>query len=312
MPSLITQGKKGKPYLYWVRSAWVNGHSCIGEQLSLGRRERGMEQRRAQCTSASPQEMPALRTVQLRACGASALFSAWAQQLGRIELLNAHVLPAPPGRRPSLSVGHSLVLAASNRAVWPKSKRACAAWDQGTVRARLVPALPDELRRQRCWDPRDLCAPEHCAPMPREWLRRMHERFPLGAQCLGYDTTNSSPFIQTFNSRPSLPQRGKNTQQRADLRHISLALVVDEARGLPRSSRCAEGPVTAVVALGASRQEMVGQGLPQTVSPRLTLVLDTGHGSRDTFTALTEAPVSCLAAIPAGWGRRLSQVPLKA
>ena len=131
----------------------------------------------------------------------------------------------------------------------------------------------------------------------------MHERFPLGAQFLVYDTTNYYTFIHTFNSRPSLPQRGKNKQRRADLRQISLALVVDEERGLPLYYRCYEGNVTDVVALGASLQEMVGQFLPQTVSPRLTLVLDKGNVSRDNFKALTKAHFSFLAAIPANWVR---------
>ena len=312
MPSLITKWKKGKPYLYWVRSAWVNGHSRIVEQLYLGPRERVMEQIHAQGTSAPPQEMPALRTVQLREVGASALFYSLAPQLGLIELINAHVPPAPPGRRTSLSVGHYLVLAAINRAAWPKSKRAFAEWYQGTVLARLVPALPDELRSQRFWDHMDLFEPEHFAPIQRELLSRIHERFPLGAQFLVYDTTNYYTFIHTFNSRPSLPQRGKNKQKRADLRQLSLALVVDEERGLPLYYRCYEGNVTDVVALGASLQEMVGQFLPQTVSPRLTLVLDKGNVSRDNCKALTEAHFSFLAALPAGWVRRLYQVSLKA
>src|SRR6266487_6417828 len=86
-------------------------------------------------------------------------------------------------------------------------------------------------------------------------------------------------FIHTFNSRPSLPQRGRNKQKRHDLRQLSLALVVDEERGLPLYYRCYEGNVTDVVALGASLQEMVGQFLPQAVSPRLTLVLDKGNVS---------------------------------
>ena len=312
MPSLITKWKKGKPYLSWVRSAWVHGPSRIVEQLSLSPRERVMEQIHAQGTSAPPQEMPALRTVQLREFGASALFYSLAPQLGLIELINAHVPPAPPGRRTSLSVGHYLVLAAINRAAWPKSKRAFAEWYQGTVLARLVPALPDELRSQRFWDHMDLFEPEHCAPIQRELLSRIHERFSLGAQFLVYDTTNYYTFIHTFNSRPSLPQRGKNKQKRADLRQLSLALVVDEERGLPLYYRCYEGNVTDVVALGASLQEMVGQFLPQTVSPRLTLVLDKGNVSRDNCKALTEAHFSFLAAIPAGWVRRLYQVSLKA
>ena len=122
MPSLITKWKKGKPYLYWVRSARVNGQSRIAEQIYLGPRARVMEQLRAQHPS-SPltDQLPQLHTVQTREFGASALFYSLAWELGLVELINAHVPPAPPGRRTSLSVGHYLVLAAINRAIWPKS-----------------------------------------------------------------------------------------------------------------------------------------------------------------------------------------------
>ena len=103
MPSLITKWKKGKPYLYWVRSAWVNGHSRIVEQIYLGPQQRVMEQIRAQFTSVPPPEvMPVLRTVQTREFGASALLYSLAQELGLIDLINAHAPPAPPGRRTSL------------------------------------------------------------------------------------------------------------------------------------------------------------------------------------------------------------------
>ena len=313
MPSLITKWKKGRPYLYWVRSARVNGHARIVEQIYLGPKERVMEQIRAQFTSTpKTAALPALQTVQIREFGASALFYSLAQELGLIELINAHVPPAPPRRRTSLSVGHYLVLAAINRAARPKSKRAFAEWYQDTVLARLVPTSREELSSQRFWDHMDLFEPEHFAPLQRELLHKMHARFPLGEQFLVYDTTNDYTFLHTFNSRPSLPQRGRNTQRRGDLRQIALALVVDEARGLPLSSRCYEGNVTDVVALGTSLHEMVGQCLPQTVSPRLTLVLDKGNVSRNNFKALQQAHFSFLAAIPAGWVRRLFQVSLKA
>src|SRR5467141_3577888 len=175
MPSLITKWKKGKPYLSWVRSARVHGHSRIVEQVYLGPKERVMDQIRAQFTSApKTAALPALQTVHLREFGASALFYALAQDLGLIELINAHVPPAPPRRRTSLSVGHYLVLAALNRVAWPKSKRAFAEWYQDTVLARLVPASRDELRSQRFWDHMDLFKPEHFAPIQRELLGRIH------------------------------------------------------------------------------------------------------------------------------------------
>ena len=253
MPSLITKWKKGKPYLYWVRSARVHGHARIVEQIYLGPKERVMDQIHTQFASApKTAALPALQTVQIREFGASALFYSLAQELGLIELINAHVPPAPPRRRTSLSVGHYLVLAALNRAAWPKSKRAFAAWYQDTVLARLMPASREELSSQRFWDHMDLFEPEHFAPLQRELLHRIHARFPLGEQFLVYDTTNYYTFIHTFNSRPSLPQRGRNKQRRDDLRQIALALVVDEERGLPLYYRCYEGNVTDVVALGTS------------------------------------------------------------
>jgi transposase len=312
MPSLITKWKKGKPYLYWVRSARVNGQSRIAEQIYLGPRARIMEQIRAQfISSPKTDQLPQLQTVQTREFGASALFYSLAQELELVELINVHVPPAPPGRRTSLSVGHYLVLAAINRAIWPKSKRAFAEWYRGTVLARLVPAPSEELSSRRFWDHMDLCEADHLARIQQELVGRISRRFPLGDQFLVYDTTNYYTFIHTFNSRSSLPQRGRNKQKRTDLRQISLALVVDEERGLPLYYRCYEGNTTDVVALGPSLAEMVHQFLPQQAPVRLTLVLDKGNVSLDNFKALKAAHFSFIAAIPAGWVRRLYQVPLK-
>lgn len=312
MPSLITKWKKSKPYLYWVRSARVNGHSRIVEQIYLGPRERVMEQIRAQFTSSPiPDQLPQLHTVQTREFGASALFYSLAQELGLVELINAHVPPAPPGRRTSLSVGHYLTLAAINRASWPKSKRAFAEWYRGTALARLVPAPAAELDSRRFWDHMDLCEADQVALIQQELLATIAQRFPLGERFLVYDTTNYYTFIHTFNRRPRLPQRGKNKQRRADLRQVSLALVVDEERGLPLYYRCYEGNTPDVVALGASLAGMVGQFLPQQAAARLTLVLDKGNVSLNNFQALQKAHFSFIAAIPAGWVRRLYQVSLK-
>ncbi len=150
MSSLVTKWKKNKPYLSWVRSARTEGKPRIVEQIYLGPRARVLEQRRTQGSVApQPGGAPPLRTVQTREFGASTLCYALAQDLGRIDRINAHVPPAPARRRTSLSVGHSLVLAAINRTIWPQSKRAFAEWYEGTVLARLVPAAAEALRSQR-------------------------------------------------------------------------------------------------------------------------------------------------------------------
>jgi len=256
--------------------------------------------------------MPQLRTVQTREFGASALCYAVAQELGLVELSNTYIPPAPPGRRTALAVGHDLLLAALNRATWPKSKRAFAEWYQGTVRARVVPAAAEELSRQRFWEHMDMFEEAHFAPIQAALLTRMRERFPWGEQFLVYDTTNDSTFIHTFKSRPSLPQRGRNKQKCGDLRQISFALVVDEEQGLPLYYCCYEGHTPDVVALGASLAGMLGPFCPQHASPHLTLILDKGNVSRANFQARAKAQCSFLAAIPTGWVRQCSQGSLKA
>src|SRR5712692_261878 len=303
MPSLITKWKKGRPSLYWVRSARVKGQSRIVEQIYLGPQERVMEHIRVQRTAAAPQgDMPQLRTVPTREFGAAALFYPVAQELGLLDLIKASVPPAPPGRRTSLSVGHSLLLAALNRATWPTSKRAFAEWSQNTILARVVPAATEELSRQRFWDHMDVFDEAHFAPLQEALLARIRARFPLGERFLVSDTLHDSPFMHPCNSRPSLPQRGRNQQKRADLRQVSVALVVDEEQGLPLYSRCEEGHTPDVVALGTSLQGRLSPCCPQQASPHLTLILDQGNVSRDHFTALSKAHGSFLVAIPAGRG----------
>jgi hypothetical protein len=313
MPSRITTWKKGRPYLYWGRSAGRNGHSRIVEQRDLGPRDRVLEQIRAQGPASPPPEaLPPLHTVQPREFGASALGYSLAQALGLLELIDAQGPPAPPQRRPSLAVGPSLGLAARHRVVWPKSTRAFAAGYQDTGLARRVPASREEWSRQRFWAHRHVFAPEHCAPMQRERLPRRPQRCGLGAPCLVYATPTSSPCIPPCHSRPSLPQRGKNPQKRTDLRPRSLALVVVEERGLPLYERGSEGTVTAVGALRPSLQERRGHFRPPSAAARLPLVLDQGQVSHENVKARLPAPFSFLAALPAGGGRPRYQVALQA
>src|SRR5256885_7946362 len=312
MSSLVTKWKKNKPYLYWVRSARVKGKRRSVEKIYLGPGGRVLEQLRTRATaSPAPEAVAALMTVQTREFGASTLFYTLAQDLGIVDLINAHVPPAPVGRRASLSVGHYLLLAAVNRAIWAKSKRAFAEWYQTTVLARLLPAASEELSSQRFCDHMHRYEAHHFAPSQQELFTRIRQRFPLSEQFLVYDTTNYYTFIHTLTSRPSLPQRGRNKQKRNDLRQLSLALVVDEERGLPLYSRFYEGNVNDVVALGAPLSDMLRQGFPQQPPARLTLVMDKGNVSFDNFTVLKKAQFSFLAAIPAAWVRSFAQVALR-
>ena len=122
MPSLITKWKQGNPYMYLVRSARVNGQPRIVEQVYLGPRNRVIQQIHDSFTTGSKEKTPELKRVQIKEFGASALLYSLANELGLIEIINAHV--PQPTRHTALSIGDYLVIAAINRAICPKSKNA--------------------------------------------------------------------------------------------------------------------------------------------------------------------------------------------
>lgn len=285
MPSLITRRKKGHPYLYWVRSARVNGHPRIVEQVYLGPRDRVLQRIHDVFTTGSAAAPPELQRVQLTEFGASAVFWTLVQELGVVDLINAVVPPPPLGKRTSLSVGHYLVLAALNRAIAPHSKRAFADWYTTTVGSRLWPVSAVALTSQRFWDHMQPVTPVHIQQIQQALGRRLAQQFTLDRQVLIYDTTNYSTFVSTFNARATLPQRGRNKQRRADLRQLSLAVVLDEPSGLPLYHRCYEGNLTDVQALPLLVEELrtvvdtPKAGSDAGALRRCTLILDvTVHG----------------------------------
>jgi hypothetical protein len=310
MASRVTTGKKNPPALSGGRAARVEGQPRRVEQLSRGPRERGLEQRRTPGAGApQPGALPPLQPVQPRELGASTRFYALAPDLGRIALITAPVPPAPARRRTALSVGHSLVRAALHRALGPHRTRALAAWYAGTGLARRVPAAPEALSSQRVWDPRHLCAAPHFAPRQRERRAKRHARFPRGERGVVDETPNSYPVSPPFTRRPRRPPRGRTKPKRAALRQGSWALVVEEERGLPLYSRCSAGQGTAGVARGARRSGLLRPGRPRPAPARLTVVRDKGQGSLDHFTALPQAQLSFLAAVPAGGGGAVPGAP---
>lgn len=310
MASLITKWKRGRPYLYWVRSARVNGRPRIVEQVYLGPKERVLARIHEIFTTGGTVP-PLLKRVQIREFGASAIFWALAKELGLIELVDAVVPPPPLGKRTRLSVGHYLLLAAINRVVCPHSKRTFARWYETTVLGRLVEAGPEALTSQRFWDHMEAVSLRHIQKIQQALVKQLTQRFALKRQVLIYDTTNYYTFIHTFNARASLAQRGKNKQKRADLRQLSLAVVLEEVSGLPVYHRCYEGNLTDVMALRPLLDDLLEVVFPKrNTSCASTLILDRGNVSIKNLKALTGAGFSFIAAIPATWKSSLWALPL--
>lgn len=313
MPTIIHKKKKGHYYSYWVRSARVDGKPRIVEQVYLGPKERVLEEiRLAYSRGFTPGPSP-LRKIQVKEFGASALLWHWAEKLNLKEIVDQHVPPVKGKRSTPLSVGQYLVIAAINRAIDAKSKRALYEhWFQGSVLSRLSPARQSDLTSQRFWDHMDQVEPEHIEAIQSDLLARLHETFPLGEETLLYDTTNYFSFIDTFNDRCELPQRGHNKQKRHDLRQLSLALFEDEKTGLPLYHQCYEGNRTDCTQFTDAWQAMVQiwmKGIGR--RPRqMTLVFDAGNPTKENLGRLDDDPIHYVGAVPIGWVSDLLDIAL--
>lgn len=314
MSSLIYKKKKGREYAYWVRSARINGKPRIVEQVYLGPRDRFLEEtKQAYTRGTTPGPCP-LKRVRSHEFGASALLWQWAQELGLSEIIDRHV-PAPPRRRRTqLSVGQYLVIAAINRAIDPQSKRAMYdEWYQHSVISRLWKVRPSELNSQRFWDHMDQVEPGHIEAIQYDLLVCLSERFELGGGTILYDTTNYFSFIDSFNDRTELAQRGKNKQKRMDLRQLSLALFEDEATSLPLYHQCYEGNRH-----DARHFPFAWEGLLQgwmkgmeREPEQLTLVFDGGNVSKANLRQLDHQAIHYVTAVPNSWLPELLEVELE-
>ncbi len=304
MATLIYKLKKGREYAYWVRSARVKGKPRIVEQIYLGPKDRFLDEVKAAYTrDRSPGPTP-LKQVGTQEFGATAYFWRWAEELGLREIVDRHV-PPPAGRRSTqLSVGQYLVMAALNRAVDPKSKRALyEEWYKDSVLSRLWKAKERELSSQRFWDHMDQVEAHHIEQIQKDVLARLAERFPLGGETILYDATNFFTYIDTFNERTQLAQRGNNKQKRGDLRQISLALFEDQETSLPLYHQCYEGNRTDPKAFPLASQAFLEEwlGALDRKTEQLTLVFDRGNPSKENLRQLDADAIHYVSGIPNGW-----------
>lgn len=231
MASLQRHVVQGRTYWRIVESRRVNGKPRAVPVLYLGTADALLER-----LLEAPAGRWRLRSFEH---GAVAALTAAAERLNIAALIDKH-LPRQPHRNPS--VGTTLLLAAINRAIRPRSKRAWAAWAAETSLHRLFPDLkPEALTAQFFWDQMNSVSLEALAAIEGELTTTVVDELGVKLDTLFYDTTNFFTYIASTNTRAKLPQRGKSKQKRADLRLFGLALLVSRDGQIPLCSQVYEG-----------------------------------------------------------------------
>ncbi len=223
MASLQRTRVNGTTYWRIVESRRINGKPRAIPILQLGTADALL----ARLTQAASGSMR-LRSYQH---GGVAALTAIARRLQIAELIDRHVpVVSKPGAPKRPSVGQTMVLAACNRALHPRSKRGWASWAEGTSLAHLHPGLKTKtLTSQFFWDMMHRISLDALARIERDLTKLVVADLGISLDTLFYDTTNFFTYIDSTNAHCDLPQRGHSKQKRSDLR-----LFGPGTPGLPR------------------------------------------------------------------------------
>ena len=279
MASLTEKIIHGIPYYYLRECKRVDGKPKIVWQHYIGNRAELV--RRLQ-QGATPEE------VAEREFGASTACLKIAQELDLVGIID-RVVPKAKRSKPGPSVGEYILIAAINRCVAPRSKAKIGEWYDQTVLPRLLGVHSSQLTSQLYWDHMDRIDEQAVARIASEVSEAAVNHFKLDLRSLLFDATNFFTFVDSFNARPKLPQRGHSKEGRANLRILGLALLVTADGEVPllhhtyagnQHDATTFGEVVGDIAKNVSR---MADGLSN-----VTLVFDKGNNSKENLAAAAE------------------------
>ena len=281
MASLIKKIIRGKPYYYARECQRIDGTPKIVWQKYLGKADDIV----AAMTRASEPLEPGSAVV--TEFGAVVALYDLAKRLGLVTHIDRYV----PKRGNGPSVGTYLLVGILNRCVAPCSKAGIAEWFEDTALRRVVGIEARQLSSQRFWDNMDRVSPEAIAAIERDVVQRMVETFDIELNQVLFDATNFFTFIDTFNDRSTLAQRGKSKEGRKSLRIVGLALLVSADGHVPLLHRTYPGNQTDAPTFRSLTNALIARYRELTEgAEHVTLVFDKGNNAADNLEAIAESP----------------------
>ena len=284
MASLIKKTIRGKPYYYARECKRVDGKPKIVWQKYLGRPQDIVDAMAGAATTGGPAQP---KEADVSDFGAVAALYDLAERLRIVEFIDRHA----PKRGSGPSVGTYLLVAVINRCVAPCSKANVADWFSGTVLRRLVDIESHQLSSQRFWDNMDRVSKEALVAIEEDLVAHMVREFEIDLRQVLFDATNFFTFIDTFNERSTLAQRGKSKEGRAALRIVGLALLVSADFHVPLMHRTYPGNQADAPTFSSLLDELVARyRLVVEGAEHVTIVFDKGNNSQENLEVVEESP----------------------
>ncbi len=301
MTSIIKKTIRGNPYYYARECQRVNGKPKIVWQKYLGRAEDII----ATLTTPAP-GAPEPREAVVTELGAVAALYDLAQRLALVEHIDRHV----PKRGTGPTVGTYLLVAILNRCVAPCSKASMSQWFQSTALRRLIDIAPRQLSSQRFWDNMERVSHAAVQAIEGDVVAQMVRDFDIDLERVLFDATNFFTFIDTFNERSTLAQRGKGKEGRKALRIVGLALLVSADFQVPLLHRTYPGNRHDAPTFNSLCTSLVARYRALTEgAEHITLVFDKGNNSQANLDAVAGSPYHFIGSLVATHHRELLAVP---
>ena len=278
MVSIVRKTISGNAYYYARRSKRVDGKPRI-----VWRKYPGRAEEIVQALQGSKPEHAIVRE-----SGAVAALYDIARQLHIVEHIDRHL----PKRTDEASVGTYLLIAILNRCPAPCSKASIGNWFEPTILPNWLDVQEQQLTSQRFRDNMDRVSETAISGIERDIVATMVDRFAVDLRQVPFDATNFFTYIDSFNHRAPLAQRGHSKEGRKSLRIVGLALLVAADSNLPllhsvypRNQPAAPTFSSLLDALAARWRELYARH-----GEDITLVFDKGANSAANLAALEEGP----------------------
>jgi transposase len=281
MVSLVKKTIRGHPYYYARECQRIDGKPKIVWQKYLGKAEDIVTAVTASPGAGEP------GTAVITEFGAVAALYDLAERLG----LAAHIDGHAPKRGAGPTVGTYLLVAILNRCVAPCSKAGIAEWFQDTALRRLIGIEARQLTSQRFWDNMDRVSSEAIVAIERDVVSQMVRAFEVDLHQVLFDATNFFTFIDTFNERSTLAQRGKSKEGRKALRIVGLALLVSADGHVPLLHRTYPGNQADAPTFRSLTDSLIARYRELTDgAEHVTLVFDKGNNAQDNLESIEDSP----------------------
>ncbi len=274
--------KKGHWYWYASEKKRVNGKVKRVFQKYLGSEE--------QCIARLINNEPCSESPEVFKYGSVATLLKISEELGLVDIINNYMQEQTdkdtrfynPNNKSLPSLGTYILLAAINRSISSTSKRDIYNWYSSTSLKRYWPNLTSHnISSQHFWDAIQTFTQRHLADLSQLIIDRVFELYEdIDRSCLLFDQTNYYTFIDTFNQRCTLAQRGANKQKRRNLRQVGYLLMVTKDGHIPVLHRCYRGNHNDITSFRHNLTQVISTAKRITEKSKITLVFDKGNVSK--------------------------------